>query len=176
MKLLKLLKWLMDIKPRYTLSLDDKTYNEQNRTIEYRFKTFGEHTFPVFSHKDIMSKKQILFSIHPLDLIDITLIEKEQFEHKNSYRIAECLRKNSYKIKNSYSEKILTGKEICETPDLLEQINSLDVYKIAYNTGFLDGRRLSQQLISELESKLVEPIKINKLQLVHSRSDLKINK
>ncbi len=105
----------------------------------------------MFSYQDITSHKQILFSIHPHDLVNIALTEKEQSELKNIYHVSECIRNNNYKIKNFHSEKVLSGREICNTPALIEQLHPLEVYKIAYNTGFLDGRKLSQQLISEPE-------------------------
>ncbi|MBA2652248.1 MAG: hypothetical protein H0U73_08280 [Tatlockia sp.] len=171
MKFLRILKWLTDIKPRYTLSLDNKIYNEQKRSIDYRFKTFGEPTFPVFSYQDITSYKQILFSINPHDLVDIAHTEREQSERKKMYHISECIRNNNYRIKNFYSEKVLSGKEICNTPTLIDQLHSLDIYKIAYNTGFLDGRKLSQQLVSEPEG-IIEGKQNGKLKLVHNAPDI----
>lgn len=168
MKFLRILKWLKEIRPRYTLSLENKIFNDQKRATDYRFKTFGEHAFPIFSYKDIISHKQILFGIYPLDLIEIAIIEKKQSDLKNIFFISECIRNNNYRIKNYFSEKVLSGREICNTPILLEQINSLDVYKIAYNTGFLEGRKFSQQLI-EPDKKIENTVK--KLQLVHNVSD-----
>lgn len=140
-------------------------YDEKKKSNDYRFKAFGEPTFPVFTYQDILNNKNIAYSINPYELMDISVIEHINEEKKQRYRITEFLRENKYKLSNYNSEKILSGKDICDSPSLLEEISPLDVYKIAYHTGFIDGRRFSQKLALEVENN-TESAEIVKLQLI----------
>ena len=56
------------IKPRYFLSLDSQFYSLSQKSTVYRFKVYGEHTFPKFTFHDIKNDKDILYDIHPADL------------------------------------------------------------------------------------------------------------
>lgn len=158
----KFKSWLRQIKPRYFLSLDEKLYDENRKSNGYRFKIFGEHSFPVFTYMDIFKNNNIMYSINPYQLIEIALDEHQNDKKKHQYKISEYLRGNRYKISNFYNEKILSGEEICESPSLLEKIDQKDIYKIAYHTGFVEGRRFSKQLSSEVESKseIKTPVKL----------------
>jgi hypothetical protein len=163
--LTKIYSLLKKIKPRYLLSIDDKLYNDQTKLNDYRFKSFGEHNFPVFNYNDIVKNKHILYSINPSELIDIAIDNHMNKEKKSMFSISEYLRGNKYKLYNDYFNKILSGEEICASPALLEKISQLNVYKIAYNTGFIDGRNFSKQLITDLENNREKP-KVTKLNLV----------
>ena len=158
-------KWLIALKPRYLLSLDEKLYNDQKKSNEYRFKAFGEHNFPVFNYNDILKNKNILYSINPHGLIEIVIDNHINEEKKSQFKVIEHLRGNKYRLKSSYLDKVLEGIEICASPALLEKINPLNVYQIAYNTGFIDGRAVSKELMTNMESHH-EPRKITKLKIV----------
>lgn len=148
------------------LSLDQKIHNESSKGTNYRFKSFGEHSFPIFSYKDITSNKHILFEIYPTDLVDIALTERKQTEDRATYRISEFIRNNHYKIKNFYTKQTLSGRDICNTPALIAQLAPIDIFKIAYSTGFQEGRELSKQLT---EPKIYHPqATMHKLHLVHN--------
>jgi len=163
--LVKFFCWLKGIKPRYFLSLDNKIYNEGTKLNSYRFKSFGEHNFPVFNYNDIMKNKDILYSINPADLVGISVDNYINEENNNQFIISEYLRGNKYRIFNSYYNDVLTGEEICQSPALLQKISSLDVYKIAYSTGFIDGRSFSKKILSDLES-VHEKVSVTQLRIV----------
>ena len=163
--LIRFYKWLKQFKPRYILSLDEKLYNEHSKSNDYRFKSIGEHNFPVFNYNDILKNKNILYSINPHELIGIAIDNHINEEKNSQFNVTECLRGNKFRLKNSYFNKILSGEEICQSPALLEKINQLNVYKIAYNTGFINGRNISKQLLADLVKHHEKP-KIAKLQVV----------
>ncbi len=74
MKLIdKVLSFFKTIRPRYLLSLDSHFFNLSKKSIVYRFKVFGEHTFPKFTFNDIKNDKSLLYDIHPVDLMKILL-------------------------------------------------------------------------------------------------------
>lgn len=154
--------------PRYFLSLDSKNFNQKTKNIDYRFKTFGEHSFPVFSYEKIIENKNILYSINPFDLINIAVEEYKQVVANEQYQIAAFIRGYKYKLINSYSEITLTGSEICNNPNLLEKISQVNICKIAFETGFFEGRNLSKQLLLEKETiskQNIHPLRLVKNQL-----------
>lgn len=147
MKLIKkILFFFKKIRPRYLLSLDSQFYNLSKKAVVYRFKIFGEHTFPKFTFDDIKNDKDILYDIHPADLMKITIEDYVISQKKNTLNIAEILRDNKYKLSNSDTEEILSGDEICDNILLIEKIKNIDLYKIAYNTGFNHGRQLAREI------------------------------
>jgi hypothetical protein len=77
-------------------------------------KVFGEHTFPKFTFDDIKNDKDILYDIHPADLMKITIEDYVISQKKNTLSITEILRDNKYKLSSSYAEEILSGDEICD--------------------------------------------------------------
>ena len=106
MKLInRILLFLKKIKPRYLLSLDSKFYSLSQKEIVYRFKVFGEHSFPKFTFNDIKKHKDILYDIHPIDLIKITTENYALSQRKETFRITEFLRNNKYKLSNSMLKK-----------------------------------------------------------------------
>lgn len=147
MKLIKkILLFFKKIRPRYLLSLDSQFYNLSQKAVVYRFKVFGEHTFPKFTFDDIKKDKDILYDIHPADLIKITIEDYVVSQKKNTLIISEILRDNKYKLSSNHTEEILSGDEICDNILLIEKIKNIDLYKIAYNTGFNHGRQLARKI------------------------------
>lgn len=151
----KILIFLKKIKPRYLLSLDSQFYNLSQKEIVYRFKVYGEHTFPKFTFDDIKKDKDILYDVHPIDLMKMTIDDHVLSQKKAMFTIAEFLRNNKYKLSNSYTEEILSGDEVCDNILLIEKIKHIDLYKIAYNTGFNHGRQITRQ-VSRKATDLVE--------------------
>jgi len=134
------------IKPRYQLSLDSHYYNLSKRNVVYRFKVFGEHTFPKFTFEDIKNDKRIMYDINPVDLMKITIDDYVDSQRKSMLKISEILRDNKYKLSDSNADEILSGDEICDNILLIEKIKNIDLYKIAYNTGFNHGRQLGREI------------------------------
>lgn len=138
------------IRPRYLLSLDSQFYSATHEQMVYRFKVFGEHTFPKFTFDDIKNGRDILFDIHPADLMKITIQHHIDTQRKSLLIISEILRDNRYKLKNEDSNEILSGDQICGNLALIEKINPLDLYKIVYNTAFIHGRQLSKNISDDM--------------------------
>lgn len=137
------------IKPRYQLSLDSHFYNLAKRSVVYRFKVFGEHTFPKFTFEDIKNDKRLMYDINPVDLMKITIDDYAETQRKSMIKISEILRNNKYKLSDSNSDEILSGDEICDNILLIEKIKNIDLYKIAYNTGFNHGRQFAKEIIKK---------------------------
>lgn len=133
-------------RPRYLLSLDSQFYSLSQKSFVYRFKVFGEHTFAKFTFGDIKNDKSILYDVHPSDLIKIAIGEYVRSQKGSLLSIIEILRDNKYKLSANDSEEILSGDEICDNILLIEKIKNIDLYKIAYNTGFNHGRQLGREI------------------------------
>ncbi|WP_028389169.1 hypothetical protein [Legionella fairfieldensis] len=142
--------------PRYQLSLDDYYYDIKEKKIKYRFKSFGDHSFPVFTFKEIKYNSSILFSINPYDLIKIAENNHMQQQLKNQLKIDEFLRNNLYKLSNEEDSNTFSGDEICDNPLLSDKIIKSDLFKIAYNTGFERGRKISKLVINETKDDNIE--------------------
>lgn len=142
----RILQFFKTIKPRYFLSLDSQFYCLAQKDILYRFKVYGEHTFPKFTFDDIKNDKAILYDIHPTDLMKITVENYVASQKKNMLSIVEILRNNKYKLAGINTEEILSGDEICDNIFLIEKIRNIDLYKIAYNTGFNYGRQIAKEI------------------------------
>ena len=146
---LKIKLFFLRLIPRYQLSYDNKYFNVKDKNIKYRFKSFGDHSFPEFSFKEIKYNEDVLFAVNPYDLIKITEINSNYEYLKNQLKIDEILRNNLYKLSNEIDSNIFSGDEICENPLLIDQIVKSDLFKIAYNTGFNRGRKLSKIITPE---------------------------
>lgn len=148
MKLIgRILHFFKKIRPRYLLSLDSYFYSLSEKKIVYRFKVFGEHTFPKFTFENIKNDKSLLYDIHPVDLMKITIDDYVVTQKKSMLNISEMLRDNRYKLSDGTAiEEILSGDEICDNILLIEKIRNIDLYKIAYNTGFNHGRQLAREI------------------------------
>lgn len=144
------------LNPRYQLSLDHDYFDINEKDRKYRFKLFGDHSFPEFTFKQIKFNENILFTINPSDLINISEKNYIQESSKHLLRIDEFLRNNTYKMSNSDGSNIFTGDEICDNPLLAEQIVKNDLFKIAYNTGFERGRKLSKLVSHEAKQERQE--------------------
>ena len=96
-----------------------------------------------------------MYDIHPADLMKITIEDYVISQKKNTLNIAEILRDNKYKLLNSYAEEILSGDEICDNILLIEKIKNIDLYKIAYNTGFNHGRQLAREINGRIRQLVV---------------------
>ena len=81
-------------------------------------------------------------------------------------RVSEILRDNKYLISDENSQQIFDGEEICDNVLLLERINNLDIYKIAYSTGFKLGRSLTKSLSQHKEIHIKQNKNIVKLNIV----------
>lgn len=137
------------INPRYQLSFDDDYFDIKEKTRKYRFKSFGDHSFPEFTFNEIKQNINVLYAINPHDLMKIT--EKNYIEElsTNQFKIMEIMRNNFYKLSNAVDSNTFSGDEICDNPLLFDQIAKSDLFKIAYNTGFDRGRKLSKMIIQE---------------------------
>lgn len=134
-------KLFKQLKPRYQLSLDSPDYNLSKKATVYRFKIFGEHTFPKFTYEEIKKNKHIMYDINPVDLMDIAVDNYKLLQQRSMLRISEILRDNNYKLSNEEYKEIFSGDEICDNVLLIEKIKNIDLYKIAYNTGFNHGEK-----------------------------------
>ncbi|MGC1183160.1 hypothetical protein [Legionella sp.] len=132
------------INPRYQLSFDDDYFDLKEKERKYRFKSFGDHSFPEFTFKEIKYNTSVLFTINPHDLIKVSEKNYIQEHLKHQLKIDEFLRNNLYKLSNEYGSNTFSGDEICDNPLLIDQIVKSDLFKIAYNTGFERGRKLSK--------------------------------
>lgn len=137
------------ISPRYQLSLDDDYIDIKEKSWKYRFKSFGDHSFPEFTFNEMKYNTSILYAVNPEDLIKITEKNYAQEFTKNQLKIDEIMRSNIYKLSNCEGSNTFSGDEICDNPLLAEQIVKMDLFKIAYNTGFEKGRRLSKMIMQE---------------------------
>ncbi|MBV9576359.1 MAG: hypothetical protein JO149_07020 [Gammaproteobacteria bacterium] len=150
MKIIKIIfRLLRKINPRYQLSLDSHFYNLSTKEIVYRFKVFGEHTFPKFTFQDIKNNKRLMYDINPIDLMKITIDDYIDSQRKSMLKITEILRDNKYRLSDSNSNEIFSGEEICDNVLLMEKIKNIDLYKIVYSTAFKHGRQFSKEIIQQ---------------------------
>lgn len=132
--------------PRYSLALDSHECNKKNCRFYYRFKIYGFHGFLKLTFHEIKESKNIIFSINPYDLLWIIDNETKQSESLRKFKITETLRNDTYKLSSIEDEFFISGNDLFNNLSLIEKMNSLDVYKIAYNTGFLHGRRFTKKI------------------------------
>lgn len=150
----KLKNIFTQLQPRYQLSLDSNTYDLNSKQFKYIFKAYGEHSFVTITFNEIKNNDQLLYNIHPKDLITISINENIYNQKKSMLRISEILRDNKFLITDNDSYQIFDGDEICDNALLIERINNIDLYKIAYNTGFCRGRSLTKMV----KSQCAEPV------------------
>lgn len=90
-------------------------------------------------------------------------------QQKSVTKIKEHLRNNQYKIGDDLTTGVLSGDEICDNIILIGKMNSLDLYKITYNTSFIRGRSFTKSLSKQInESSRVN--NIVKLELVDNNA------
>lgn len=132
------------IHPRYQLALDHSEYDINSKRNIHCFKSFGDHSFVKLTFDQIKHGNDLLFAINPHDLIKICLEEILLEQKSNQFRISEILRDNNFILSDKKNSQIFSGEEICDNVLLIEKINNIDLYKIAYNTGFNQGRKVSK--------------------------------
>lgn len=149
MKLSIILKWLISVfNPPYQLTLSETIQSkEPNKTI-YIFKQYGSHEFIKLTFKDIKNNNSLLQSINPKNLMKINLSEFLLSREYEKYYVTEEIRNNSYKIKNNSEEIVCSGEYIHKNIEMFQTINSSDLYKIMYYTGFKKGRSMSSSAYS----------------------------
>jgi len=145
----KLKKWFSEKYPRYFYRLDDTIFDRKKKCFLYVFKLYGNHSFVKLYFKDIQISKKLRWLINPDDLIQIYLNEQQNNFNNSQYRIKEYKRNNFYVIANAEQKETLSGEDICSSPSLIEQINSFDIYKISFQTGFIQGRQLSKTILED---------------------------
>lgn len=148
-KIFRLQKQRSIFNPRYQLSFDDDYFNLKKKARIYRFKSYGDFHFPEFTYEEIKTNKDILYSINPSDLLKISKKNFNENIQINSIRIEEILQDNQYKLTRHDESNFFSGDEVCDNPALIEQLMKLDLFKIAYNTGFERGRKITKLLLQE---------------------------
>lgn len=144
----KILRYILSLyNPPYQLILTEEKFDKIANGYIYTFKLYGGHDFIRLSHKEIKDDHKIIRLIHPRDLIHINIKEYNFRLENNKYKIIECLRNNHYKISNGNNIEIYSGEKICENIDMFKNIDSYDLYKISYETGFLHGRKSTIKMI-----------------------------
>ncbi len=141
--------------PRYHLALDSEFFDIKNKNNIYRFKVYNNHVYLKFSYEEIMHNKNIVFDVNPFDLIKIAQLEERIKIIKEKIHIKEMLRHNLYLLTDGENNNVFTGEEICNNPLLIEKIKSIDVYKIAFHTGFQQGRQLHNEISSQKTQKSI---------------------
>jgi hypothetical protein len=167
----RVLGFFKKIRPRYLLSLDSHFYSLSKKSIVYRFKVFGEHTFAKFTFNDIKNEKSLLYDIHPIDLMRITIDDYVTSQKKSMFSISEILRDNKYRLSDSNATEILSGDEICDNILLIEKIKNLDLYRIAYNTGFNHGKQLAREISKKSDTEKTLSEKVIRLQVIDGSKD-----
>lgn len=149
----KIFSYFDSLHPKYHLSLDNDFYDFENKKIIYCFKVFGDHSFVQFNFEDIKKNKSVLQNISPCDLIRIVNQEAVHNQKRNQLKIKEHLRNNLYTISDEFSSGVLSGDEVCDNMLLISRMDNADLYKIAYNTGFIRGRNFAKTLSKEMRVK-----------------------
>lgn len=121
----------------------------------YTFKLYGGHDFINLSHKEIKEDYKIVRLINPIDLLYIHKKEYDFQIENTKYKIIEYLRNNHYKISDGIHTDISSGEDICNNIDILKNINSYDLYKISYETGFLHGRKSTIQMTENKKGNVI---------------------
>ncbi len=144
-KFRKLIRSLLsNLQPRYQLALDHDVYDINLKRNIYCFKSFGDHSFLKLTFDQIKYNNDLLYTINPRDLMKICLEEVLLEQRLTKLRVSEMLRDNKFVLTDKSSHQIFSGEEICDNALLMERINNIDLYKIAFNTGFNQGRSLSK--------------------------------
>jgi hypothetical protein len=89
--------------------------------------------------------------------MDIHLNEYIEKVGTEEYKITEYLKGNRYKISNRYFEETYSGDNICKHVEMFNKLAAPDLCKIAYTSGFLNGRKFSSKIKNEIEkSKIID--------------------
>lgn len=143
--------------PRYRLSLDCHEFVIKHKKNVYKFKVFNEFNVLALMYEEILENKHYLYEINPFDLIKIASLERDKYLENSQLDVVEFLRNNTFKIRDGKTEGIFKGHEICNNPLLMERMKKTDIHKIAYMTGFSNGRELFKDMIhADTEVRSVE--------------------
>jgi len=85
--------------------------------------------------------------------MDINLHEFKLRNEHETYHIIEESRGNEYKLKSMSEEIIFSGEYIYENIDIFNNIDTPDLCKIIYTTGFNKGRKVSLALKTMVKSE-----------------------
>lgn len=132
-------------------------YNAASGNLEtVDVKQYGSHDYINVTYFDMLNNSGILSAINPVHLMDIHLHEYLLKQENEKYHITETLRNNQYKIANTKIGEIYSGEHICRNVDMFSNIAHADLCKIAYQSGFIKGRRTSVEIKNLLERKQKE--------------------
>ncbi len=143
----RLKNWLKAIfKPQYQLTLSEIIKSRIPSKTRYIFKEYGSHEYISLTLEDIENNDKLIYIINPNNLMNINLHEFNLKKDNEIYHIIEETRGNKYKLKNMHEEIIYSGEYIYENIDIFDSINTPDLCKIIYTTGFNKGRKVSLAL------------------------------
>ena len=137
-----------------------------NKTI-YIFKQYGTHECYAFSYHEIINNKNILFSINPVDMIDVHQHEFFAKLRSTECHISEQLPNNTYKLIAEDRYYTCTGEYIINNMDMFENLSHHDLAKIAHETGFRKGRKLSKDITWAILNKKSHSAAKPRLRIVH---------
>ncbi|WP_337049942.1 hypothetical protein [Serratia fonticola] len=144
---MRFIKWLKKVfNPPYQLIFIEKDKAHGERHDVYIFKQYGTPDFLSLTYNDIVKNANLLRAIHPLTLMEISEIECVKKINENSCSITKVLKNNEFEINNKCGVKVYSGEYICNNMDIFHDMNAFDLCLIAYETGFINGRRLSKEL------------------------------
>lgn len=147
-------KWLISVfNPPYQLALSDKFFDKKMACMVYVFKQYGSHDYIKVTYFDMLNNPGILSAVNPIHLMDIHLHEHLLKQETEKYHVTETLRNNQYKIANTKTGEIYSGEHICRNVDMFSSISHADLCKIAYQSGFIKGRKTSVEIKNLIEKK-----------------------
>ncbi|MCC7005694.1 MAG: hypothetical protein IT497_03485 [Ottowia sp.] len=158
-------KWLISVfNPPYQLSLSDKTLDKKSGLTIYVFKQYGGHDYIKITYADILNNYGILSAINPIHLMDIHLNEYLIKQETEKCYVIENLRNNKYKISNQKVREIYSGEHICTNIDMFANVSHSDICKIAYQSGFIKGRKFSHEIkaIIQENKKITQEVLLSK--------------
>jgi len=141
------------LNPRYQLSLDHFEHDITQKKNVYFFKSYGDHSFLKLTFQQIKTNDSLMYVINPHDLTKICFDEFLLEQKYNEFRVSEILRNNQFVLADQRNYQIFSGEEICENVLLMEKINKIDLYKIAFNTGFSHGRKIGKMAEEKRKEK-----------------------
>jgi hypothetical protein len=154
MKCGKIRNWLKTIfKPQYQLTLSEIIKSKIPYKTRYIFKEYGSHEYISLTFEDIEINDKLKYIINPNNLMDINLYEFKLRNEYETYHIIEESRGNRYKLQSMSEEIIFSGEYIYENIDIFNNIDTPDLCKIIYTTGFNKGRKVSLALKTMVKSE-----------------------
>lgn len=139
-------------KPRYLFQLDTIQIEKNQSENIYIFKMYGSSAFIKYSFDEIDNNTSLKILIAPDDLIRIYLNEERKKYDYARYKIKESIRGNHYLLSRENEKVKLSGEDFCNDVQQITATNSLDVFKIAYETGFQAGRKTTKLFQIEVEN------------------------